>query len=137
MKKILSSLFLGFLFFFSSCTKEYNDYYDLVPTITMVYERFESDWSGTDHNAFVNLDVPELDQYYMDQGIVMVAMSDDNEQSFHAIPGTINGVSYWFKYKKGEITIYAQDPILDEDIYVEVPQKAIFKVSLTESDWVE
>lgn len=136
MKKILLSLFVGSLFLFNSCTKEYNDYYDLVPTITMVYERFESDWTGTDNDASVKLPVPELDQYYMDQGIVTIAMSVNNEKSYHIIPAVINGVSYSSEYKKGEITIFAQDPVLG-DYYVEVPQKVIFKVSLTESDWVE
>ncbi|HLR00965.1 MAG TPA: hypothetical protein VK102_11375 [Sphingobacterium sp.] len=137
MKKVYLPLLLSMFLFLGSCTKEYNDYYDLVPTITMVYEQVESDWEGVENDAHLTLSVPELDQYYIDQGVVSVAMSVDNEKTYHTIPGTIDGVSYWYRYSKGEVTIHAQDPILEDDIYVEVPQRAFFKVSLTESDWVE
>lgn len=139
MKKALTLLLVSIvsLTTFNSCTKEYIDYYDLVPTITMIYERTNKDWSGMDNDAILTLNVPELTQYYINQGVVSVAISMDNEKSYRTIPATFEGVSYSYSYQVGKITIHAQDPILEEGIFVEVPPKAFIKVSLTETDWVE
>lgn len=137
MKKTLLLLLIATTVFLSSCTKEYNDYYDLVPTITMVYQQDEADWKGTENDAYITLKVPELTKYYIDQGVISVAISVDNEKTYYTIPSTFDGVSYSYRYGVGEITIRAQDPILDEEIFVNVPDKAFIKVSLTEADWVE
>lgn len=139
MKKMLTLLLVSVvsLTSFNSCTKEYIDYYDLVPTITMVYEQSNNDWSGVDNNALLTINIPELTQYYINQGVVNVAISMDNEKSYHTIPATFEGVSYSYSYQVGKITIRAQDPILEDGIFVDVPSKAFIKVSLTETDWVE
>jgi len=135
MKKILLALLIGTatLATTSSCTKEY---YDVVPSITMVYERTANQWQGTDNQAFLTLPIPELTNYYVQQGLVSVAYSDDKEQTYQSI-GTKSGAAYTFKYKVGELTLKAEDPILGKDIFVKVPERIFIKVTLTRADFVQ
>ncbi|HLS96236.1 hypothetical protein BC792_11410 [Sphingobacterium allocomposti] len=134
MKKILLALLIGTatLTVGTSCTKEY---YDVVPSITMVYERTADQWEGTDNQAFLTLPVPELTEYYVKQGVVSVAYSDDGERTYKSI-GTKAGAAYSFDYRVGSVTIRAEDPILG-DFFVEVPDRIFIKVTLTEADFVE
>lgn len=138
MKKILLALAIGSvsLLTLNSCTKEYITNNELVPSVTMVYERVANDWSGTDNSAYLELSVPELTQYYINQGIISVAISSNNEQTYHTIPSTFNAIAYSYDYSVGKIIIKAQDPILD-DFLVEVPNNIVIKVSLTEADFIE
>ena len=138
MKKILLAFLLGTatLAVGTSCTKEYYD--TVVPSITMVYERTASQWETlTPNNKIVTLSVPELTSYYVQQGIVNVAISFDGEANYSTLPATIDGVSYNYEYTAGSLTIYAQDPIAQNGSSINVPQRAFFKVSLTEADFVE
>lgn len=140
MKRILLSFVLATVSaaILSSCTKEYYEtYYDTVPSKTMVYERSASSWQNTSDPArkYVDLPVQELTQYYLNQGIVTVAMSVDNEESYQAIPATIDAISFSYDYVVGSVRIYAEDPLMGAAI--SVPANAVFKVSLTEADWVE
>ena len=138
MKRLLLAFAIAgaSLITFNSCTKEYitNNF---VPSQTMIYERFAKDWTGSKNSIYVDLNVKELTQYYMDQGIVTLAMSQDGEKTFQAIPGTIDGISYSFDYQLGSIRVYIEDPIMDNGVTIDPPAKAIFKVSLTDADWVE
>lgn len=143
MKKILLAAAIGSLTLlsFNSCTKEYIDYYDTVPSITMIYERADTEWSGTENDAFIELSVPELTSYYMDQGIVNISMSADNEASYSILPASFanasgDPIAYSVTYSVGKVVIRAQDPLMDE-YFVEVPKRVFIKVSLTETDWVE
>ena len=135
MKKFLLALFIGgaTLATTNSCTKEY---YDVVPSITMVYERTADKWQGTDNKAYLTIPVPELTNYYLKQGLVSVAYSSDGENSYQSI-GTKDGAAYSFKYKLGELTLKAEDPILDKGIFVEVPERIFIKVTLTSADFVQ
>ncbi|GHE48940.1 hypothetical protein [Sphingobacterium griseoflavum] len=140
MKKILLAFLLGTatLAVGTSCTKEYYD--TVVPSITMVYSRDANQWQNvqnTTTSKFVNLSVPELTDYYVKQGIVNVAISFDNESNYNTLPATIDGVSYNYEYTAGSLTVFAQDPLLEDGINVPVPQRAFFKISLTEADFVE
>lgn len=138
MKKILLAFLLGTatLAVGTSCTKEYYD--TVVPSITMVYDRTADQWESlSPNNKIVRLSVPELTSYYVQQGIVNVAISFDGEANYSTLPATIDGVSYNYEYTAGSLTIFAQDPLLESGINVPVPQRAFFKVSLTESDFVE
>lgn len=139
MKKLLLALAIGSasLLTLNSCTKEYIDYYETIPSKTMVYERSANSWQGTGNRRYLDLPVKELTQYYINQGIVTVAMSTDNEKSYQAIPATIDGVSFSFDYVTGSVRIYAEDPIMENGINVAVPANAVFKISLTEADFVE
>lgn len=139
MKRILLALVLATASaaVLSSCTKEY---YDTVLSKTMVYERSAGSWQNdpnTPARKYLDLPVRELTQYYRNQGIVTVAMSVDNEESYQAIPATIDAVSFSYDYVIGSVRIYAEDPLMDDGINVPVPTNAVFKVSLTDADWVE
>jgi len=143
MKKILLALLIGTatLATTSSCTKEY---YDVVPSITAVYTRTANQWgtqitntqTGKYVTRYVDLEVPELSNYYVDQGIVTLAISFDGEQTYNGLPATINGISYKYDYTTKSVRISAQDPIID-DVPVLVPEKVVIKVSLTRSDFVQ
>ncbi|NGM60451.1 hypothetical protein G5B30_00845 [Sphingobacterium sp. SGG-5] len=141
MKQLLLALVVttASLLTFTSCTKEYiTEQYDMVPSKTMIYERSASQWEpdGTARN-YIDLPVNELTQYYINQGIVSVAMSVDDEESYFALPMTYEGIAYSFDYVVGSIRIYAQDPIIDAGVTIDPPANAVFKVSLTDADWVE
>lgn len=138
MKRILLALLIGgaTLTSFSSCTKEY-----ITPVSkTMVYERVANQWQSngnTTKSKYVDLAVPELTNYYVDQGVITLAMSFDNEKTYNGIPATIDGVSYNYDYTTGSVRIYAQDPIFQNSTIVDVPDRVFVKVTLTESDFVE
>jgi hypothetical protein len=138
MKKILLAFLLGTatLAVGTSCTKEYYD--TVVPSVTAVYQRTADQWQvSSSNNKFIVLDVPELTDYYVKQGIVNVALSFDNEVHYNTLPATIDGVSYNYEYTAGLLTVFAQDPLVEEGIEVPVPDRAFFKISLTESDYIE
>lgn len=139
MKRILLALTIGSasLISFTSCTKEYIDYYETVPSKTMIYERTASQWQGSGNTRYIDLSVPELTSYYLRQGIVSVAFSTNNESTYNAIPATIEAVSYSFDYQVGSIRVYMEDPILDDGITLTPPSHVVFKVSLTDADYIE
>src|SRR5690606_16290678 len=123
MKKFLLTFLIGTatLAMTSSCTKEYYD--TVVPSITMVYERTANQWRVDDLDTdYVELAVPELKDYYVNQGIVNVAISFDNEQTYFAVPTTLDGVAYSYDYTTGSVRIYAQDPLWEEGIAVPIPE---------------
>ncbi|SFT17920.1 hypothetical protein [Sphingobacterium wenxiniae] len=139
MKKILLACLIGTssLLTLNSCTKEYNNY-DMVPSITMVYERTANQWqTHASQDKYLDLNVPELKSYFVDQGIVNIAISFDNEKTYLAIPATFDGVAYSYDYTTGSVRIYAQDPIYEDGISITVPSKVVIKISLTESDFVQ
>ncbi len=143
MKRLLLTLTIAAttLAAMTSCTKEYitEEYYDTVPAKTMVYEKTATKypWQGTDNAAYFTLPVQELTAYYINQGIVSLAISPDNETTYQTIPATINGVAYSYDYKVGSVTIYAEDPIMEDGSRIEVPDNLVIKVSLIDADWVE
>lgn len=81
MKKILLALLIGTatLGTLSSCTKEY---YEMVPSISVIYTREAKDWNTKDpQSAYLDLNVPELTNYYVKQGVVNIAISFDGEKN--------------------------------------------------------
>lgn len=136
MKRILLAIAIASasLATMSSCTKEY---YDMVPSKTMIYERSANQWQGTGNRKYIDLPVKELTSYYLQQGVVSVAMSTDNETSYQAIPATIDAVSFSYDYVVGSIRVYAEDPIMETGVNVTLPANAVFKISLTDADFVE
>jgi hypothetical protein len=121
----------------SSCTKEY---YDVVPNQTFVYTIQPNQWEwdeGVINQIYYDIDLPELTDYYVDQGVVSVAISVDSEASYNILPATIAGTSYSVNYTTGFVTIYAEDPIFDPDFEVPVPDRTItVKVTLSDSDFI-
>ena len=133
MKKILLAFLIGTttLAVTSSCTKEY---YDVVPSITSVYTVTSNNWTADGrNNAYIDLDVPELTNYYIEQGIVNIALSFDNEITYHTNGAIHNEVAYRFDYSDGLIRIYAAGT----NAINRIPQSVVVKVSLTESDYIQ
>lgn len=137
MKKFLLAFCIGTatLMASSSCTKEYYDqYYDMVPSITAVYTVTGNSWTGDgSNNAYTDLDVPELTNYYIQQGIVNIALSFDGEVTYHTNGAVYDGATYRFDYSEGLIRIYASG----SNVMNRIPQEVVVKVSLTEADYVE
>ncbi len=138
MKKHLT-LIVGFLAVLgmSSCTKEY---YDIVPNQTFRYDISPNQWvrpNGISNRVYVDIDLPELTDYYVDQGIVSIAVSFDNNLSYDILPTTFDGVSYSVNYTTGLVTIYAEDPIIDPDVVVGIPSETlIVKITLSDADLI-
>lgn len=139
MKKLLLAFTIASasLATLNSCTKEYITNNSYLPSITLVYDILANEWRGPQHNKYVDLQVKELDKPIMDQGAVTIALSLNGESTFHTIPATIDGVAYSFEYSIGKIKIKAQDPILDNKIDVKIPSKMIFKITLSDADFVK
>ncbi|RZF58017.1 hypothetical protein [Sphingobacterium corticibacterium] len=136
MKRFLLAFLIGTaaLASTSSCTKEYYENYDLIPSITAVYTVTGNSWiADGSSNAYTDLDVPELTDYYIKQGIVNIALSFDNEDTYHTNGAIHNGVTYRFDYSEGLIRIYAAGT----NVLNRIPQSVVVKVSLTEADYVE
>lgn len=137
MKKLLLAFVIGTatLAVTSSCTKEYyEEYYDMVPSITAVYTVTGNSWTADgSNNAYTDLEVPELTDFYIKQGIVNIALSFDGEATYHTNGAIHDGATYRFDYSEGLIRIYATG----SNIMNRIPQEIIVKVSLTEADYVE
>jgi hypothetical protein len=120
-----------------SCKKEYNEYYEVVPSKVMIYKASSSQWVGSGNRLYIDFNIPELTKYFMDQGIVSVAMSADNESTYNAIPAVIDAKSYSYDYMLGSVRVYLEDPIMEDGIVVLPPDNCIFKIGLTNADFIE
>ncbi|MFC3199424.1 hypothetical protein ACFOET_17515 [Parapedobacter deserti] len=138
MKNYLT-LAVGFLAIlgFTSCTKEY---YDVVPNKTFVYTIQPNQWAwdtGVINQIYYDINLPELTDYYVDQGIVSVSLSVDDEASYNILPATIMGTAYSVNYTTGFVTIYAEDPVFDPDFEVPVPDRRVtVKITLSDADFI-
>lgn len=136
MKKLLTlCLVLAGILTFSAC--ETTNVYPNTSK-SFIYSINPNQWADHEYWISHTLDLPELTDYYVQQGNVSVAISFDNEESYTVLPATFDGVSYWVNYSRGKVTIYAEDPLFDEQILIPIPQEqAKVKVVLTETDYVE
>ncbi|MBK1439581.1 hypothetical protein JHJ32_06265 [Parapedobacter sp. ISTM3] len=140
MKHYLT-LAVGFLVVLgiSSCKKEYYDVVNPNPNSTYVYAIGTNAWqweSGVSHQVFHTKSLPELTEYYLLEGNVSVAISFDGESSYDILPTTFNGIAYSVNYTVGSITIYAEDPLAEPGIEIDLPSPAVVKVVLSESDFI-
>ncbi len=135
MKKYLFLLIGAFVTFgLGSCTKEY--YYPN-PNMSFIYTISANQWVDNGNQIYHEISLPELTSYYMNQGGVSVSMSFDNESTYDILPATFNGVAYSVNYRVGNVTIYAEDPILDNNIEVPIPNSVRVKIILSEADYIE
>lgn len=105
---------------------------------SFIYSINTNQWA--DHEFWIShtINLPELTDYYVQQGNVSVAISFDDEESYTALPATFDGVSYWVNYARGRVTIYAEDPLFDDNILIPLPEEQVkVKIVLTEADYVE
>ncbi len=139
MKKILATMIgMVALLTLSSCEKTniIENFYPN-PNRSFVYTIFSNQWTDNGYRIFHTLNLPELTNYYIKQGGVSVAMSFDNEQSYDILPATFDGVAYSVRYSLGKVTIYAEDPLIDQSILVPIPDKVMVKIILSETDYIE
>ncbi|WP_140936841.1 hypothetical protein [Sphingobacterium lumbrici] len=129
MKKILLALAIGSvsLLSFNSCTKE--EYYDVAPTKTYLFDVVPNDWSReTGSNTYqITLSIPQLTSLIVEEGVVNVAISYDHRADFYEIvPATIENYHFSANYaaNPGEVTVYAEDrrltPIRPEAMRIKV-----------------
>lgn len=112
----------------------------IMPNKTFIYTVSPSDWELSDNRATLqhNINLPELEQYYLEQGNVSVSASFDNEGSYDILPSTFDGLAYSVNYAVGSVLITVKDPLADPNVTVEPPTgNIVFKIVLSESDYVE
>lgn len=139
MKKILTPLMgIVALVFFSSCEKTniIENFYPN-PNKSFIYTIFANQWNDSGYHINHTLNLPELTDYYIRQGGVSVAISFDGEQSYDILPATFDGIAYSVRYSLGKVTIYAEDPIIDQNIVIPIPDEIVVKIILSETDYVE
>lgn len=139
MKKIfflLAGVFL--LTGFSACNDD-NDVVPRNPNTAFIVTLDPQNWERIS-NAKIVYDIPlsDLTDYYMDQGGVAVALSFDGEDSYDVLPTVQEGISYNINYTTGWITIYAEDPLADDNVDIDFPTGTIIaKIILTETDYLD
>lgn len=110
MKKALLLFFCAATVMLSSCKKEVIS--PETTNLTILSDIFPNDWtlSADGLSYFTRISVPENDDFYNQNGSVVVAMSFENLNVYEALPQTYKGFSYRFTYEPGYVTIYLNDP---------------------------
>lgn len=139
--KILALVCLILFVGFSSCTKtEYVDAGPIEnPNRSYIVVLRANNWVRVSP-ALIRYNIPlsALNDYYMDQGGVAVALSFDNEASYDVLPATFDGLAYSINYGVGEISILVDDPLGTDDIDVTIPGGDIVaKIILSTTDYYE
>jgi len=111
MKKILSIICVAILAVtVSSCKKE-----TIVQggnTNTTVYRTNVSNWSLEPDGGgayIMDLNIPELDKEYSENGAVLVYIAQPGSSEWEAIGNTFGNKSYSFTHDVGRVSIYAQN----------------------------
>jgi hypothetical protein len=109
MKKILTFvLFIGVALGLSSCTKEVNQIVQPNRTVTFTIQpnKWTLNSSGTTYSTV--LDLPEIDQYFQDNGAVIVYINREDDGKYEQLPMVYNGLSFSYYTNLGKIQIDAQ-----------------------------
>jgi len=107
-KSLLIVLAVMFVAAISSCTKKYvtpnNNY-------SIIFDVAPNQWAlSSDGKSYTTrLVVDELDDYYNNQGGVLVYLSF-GQGVYEQIPQVYDGVAYSYYHKRGEVVLYAQTP---------------------------
>lgn len=112
----------------------------VMPNRTFIYTAAPGDWELLDNRSTLQYDInlPELERYYLEIGSVSVSASFDDEGSYDILPATFGGLSYSVNYAEGSVLITVKDPLADPNVTVEAPTGNIkFKVVLSDSEYVE
>lgn len=108
MKRILTlALLLGVVLFASSCRKEVTQV--IQPNQTVVFPVSSSSWQyDSELNSwYVNLDMPEIDDYIQENGGVLVYMNREGD-GYEQLPFLYDQVTYSYVTFAGGIQITAQ-----------------------------
>ncbi len=104
---IRSLIFICFslLIFSAGCKKEM-----IVPNRTIITTLNSGNWTqsngGRTYTAAI--DMPEIDNYFNENGGVLLYISFDNGGTYEAVPQVYNGVSYSYLTRPGQIVIEIQ-----------------------------
>jgi len=111
MKKILTLVCCTILLAATSCTKKY-----VTPASTTIFKT-ASNWQLRNNSpagffGYVSVvSVPEIDNYFDNNGTVSVAIDYNNTGVYEPISSVNGGNSLWYTYDvKGNVTIYSQNP---------------------------
>ena len=134
MKKVLLALAIASasLLTLGSCTKEYITNY--LPGVSYVYPIESGDWSYNSGNRTfeVEINMPDLDSRYFEDGHVSVAISyDDNPTAYEIIPAVIENYEFSANYSIGKVRIYARDIGSGSAVR---PSDLITKIVLTDNE---
>jgi len=141
MKKTITFLCAILIVGLTACTKtEYVQPPEVEnPNTAFVLELDPSKWQR-ESNAKIFYDIPlrDLNEYYMLQGGVAVALSFDDEESYEILPTTSEGIAYSVNYTIGWVTIIADDPLADDGVTTNFPEGVIdAKIILTTTDYLD
>ena len=109
MKRILSILCLAMIVIgLSSCKKTY---ITPNPNQTILFDVPVSSWvlSTDGRSYYAVLTTPEIDNYFNDNGGVLVYFSF-NKGVYEQVPYVYNNVSYSYTHNQGSVVLYAQTP---------------------------
>jgi len=127
MKKILFLLLIGGALFTASCTKRYEV---VQPNVTVTAPIASSDWGtangGLTDTVFITTN--QISSYLRDNGLVAVALTFDQGNSYEPIPFVYNNVNFSYIYGKGGIILYAQSA--DGTQVIPVPAASVAKITL-------
>ncbi|SEN71879.1 hypothetical protein SAMN05216436_12085 [bacterium A37T11] len=135
-KTLLVLMTLTTLVGFSACSDD-DDY--LAPTShSFVFSIEPSEWKSNDGGKvwYVDLDVPEITQYYYDQGGVDVHLGRVDDV-YEPIPATLDGVAYRFDYRIGLMTIDIQWADAANQVAPKPTNTIWVKVILTDTDSIQ
>ncbi|QNL50420.1 hypothetical protein H8S90_02005 [Olivibacter sp. SDN3] len=125
---------------FSGCRKTEVVETAIMPNRTFIYTVNSNEWQYSEDGLTLlhDINLPELERYYLEQGNVSVAISIDNEQSYEILPATYNGYAYSVNYTVGFVTLKVEDPIIDPEIELQPPGTSIVvKIVLSDSDYID
>lgn len=141
-KKILFLLSFVLILGFTACENNDN-FVPENPNRSFIVTLTPNKWVKTitvDGRQTVTYDIPlrDLTDYYVDQGLVHVALSFDQEGSYDVLPMNVDGLAYSINYTTGWITVTIQDPIDEPDIIVGAPTgNVIAKIILSKTDYFD
>lgn len=132
MKKLISILCLAMVVaVLPACTKKY---ITPNPNRTIKFDVPSSSWvlSNDGRSYYSVIDVPEIDDYFNENGGVLVYFSFDNDGVvYEQIPQVYDGVAYSYTHNNGAIVLYAQTP---DGVTPVRPASAKLKLLLIDSD---
>ncbi|GAA4335615.1 hypothetical protein GCM10023149_43670 [Mucilaginibacter gynuensis] len=130
MKKILTLvLLLSVGLLASSCRKEITQIVQPNKTVLFNLDKWERNSSTGIY--FVTYSTPEIDNYFNDNGAVLVYFSRGDNGVYEQIPQTYEGVSYSYTHKAGSIEIDAEDS--DGNPLTSAPPTGLIKVVFVDS----
>lgn len=130
MNKLLTLLFIPFLFAISSCQKNENI---VIPNQTILVDVKANEWTSSDGGVTFSttVDMPEISSDFNQMGGVLVYVSFGG-QTYEQVPQVFNGISYSYSSAPGSISIDIQSALGDE--VISPPGQSIrLKIILIES----